>query len=208
MNAVKQWNNVMCFGCFCDLYHKNSTVRNTNHILRLQCHLIYAISLMIGPAMRSGRCTWRPSCRTTERLWRLRTLPRKSSPPLPVIRWVEQVSNKSHSDHVCHSILPLFEPLHHYMWAFSSSFIWPSHILQPFLHFLHICRSHLPPSHPSLPTFADEYQMRMIRLFPLSNRLQTRCCCCLHFLKVSLMLLFVCSCFKLLLSVQLLSLWI
>lgn len=114
MNAVKQWNNVMCFGCFCDLYHKNSTVWNTNHILLLHRRQIYAISLMIGPAMRSGRCTWRPSCRTTEKLWHLRTLPRRSSPPLPVIPWVEQVRNKLHPDHV----FSLFESLHHSIWAF------------------------------------------------------------------------------------------
>lgn len=184
MNAAKQWNNVMCFGCCCDLYHANSTVWNTNHILRLHCGRIYAISLMTGPAMRSGRCTWRPSCRTTEKLWLLRTLPRRSSPPLPVIQWVEQVRNKSRLDNL---FFFFFTPLHHYIWEFPPSFIWPSHNLQPFLHFLHICRSHLPLSHPSLPTLADEYQTRMVRLFPPSNRLQTRCC--FHFLKVSLMLL-------------------
>lgn len=182
MNAVKQWNNVMCFGCCWDLYHKNSTVWNRNHILRLHCHRIYAISLMIGPAMRSGRCTWRPSCRTTEKLWRLRTLLRRSSPPLLVIRWVEQVRNKTHLGHVFYFTFYL---------RFSRCVITFKHfsfrVLQPFLHFLHICRSHFPLSHPSLPTFADEYQTRLVQLFPPSNRLQTRCrhavvfVCCRYF---------------------------
>lgn len=76
---------------------------------------------------------------------------------------------------------------------------------KPFLHFLHICRSHLPLPHPSLPTFADEYQTRAVRLSPPSERLQTLRC--LHFFKASLTL----SCCLFLfqttpLSVQLLSL--
>lgn len=205
MNAVKQWNNVMCFGCFCDLYHKNSTV--WNHILRLHCRRIYAISLMIGPAMRSGRCTWRPSCRTTEKLWRLRTLPRRSSPPLPVIRWVEQVRKKSHTDHVfllhfasvlvtASLHLNIFLFLHRAIPYSATISLLPLHLLLPFTSIspliAYICW-----------WISNEDGPAVSAVWPTSNTL-------LSPLPQSLphAVVFVCSCFKLLLSVQLLSPWI
>lgn len=121
------------------------------------------------PAMKSERSIWRPLFRTTEKWWPLKILHRRSSPPLLVIQWVEQVRNDQHRTSVFlflpfipFVLLTLLLPVMNF--PLSSFF---------FLNTVHISLSsfttHLsapsPPLFPlhsphssSSPTLTDEYQ--------------------------------------------------
>ena len=146
-------------------------------------------------AMRSGHSTWRPLFRTTERSWPLRTLPRRSSPPLLVIQWVGQVRNEP----------PYIPPLSSFMF-FALHLFYPHFSVSPshccfitFLHFLFfIVTSSWPrflsllhlfaPISSSLILCTLLLRLRSLMnikrgawLFTPSDRLQTLCF--LHFLK-------------------------
>ena len=132
--------------------------------------------------MRSGHSTWRPLFRTTERSWPLKTLPRRSSPPLLATQWVGQVRNEptappsswmffalhlslslhltTSSSCACRVLTWLFHPF------FLISFLASLSILifppPPPHHTCFFPRVPLHPAHsvcsPSTPTLTDEYQ--------------------------------------------------
>lgn len=96
-------------------------------------------------AMRSGRSTWRPLFRTTERSWPLKTLPRRSSPRLLDIQWVGQVRNDTQCTSVLlyvlstPSLLPPFPPSLHPTIASSHLLIFPLMASYPLLRHLFSC---------------------------------------------------------------------
>lgn len=174
--------------------------------------------------MRSGRSTWRPLFRTTERSWPSKTLPLRSSPPLLATQWVGQVRNEPH----CTSLLlyVLSTPFHsvspsHYRFItfpfssppydFFSSFFCTSSfafLFSPISIFpppQHTCPCHHPPSFS--PLFFRAYAHWWIsnghpQLFTLCNWLQTLCFSTSSSPSRATLSI---SCFKLHLSMQLLS---